>query len=112
MIRLKYIALIFLVHNQLKAQGPPITTETPIMLGLEGSAIRTFLKITDSGDGHLSLPASQVPSEEDLGKIVTDAGFTLKRIDFSNAPFLKVSGAKKIRSQTKDSSHKKILKGS
>ncbi len=54
MIRLKYIALIFLVHNQLQAQGPPITTETPIMLGLEGSAIRTFLKITDSGDGRLT----------------------------------------------------------
>ena len=27
-----------------KAQGPPITTESPIMLGLEGSGFRTFTK--------------------------------------------------------------------
>ena len=27
------------------AQGPPINTDTPIMLGLEGRGVRTFLKV-------------------------------------------------------------------
>jgi hypothetical protein len=34
----------FLSATTLLAQGPPITTETPIMLGLEGNGIRTFGK--------------------------------------------------------------------
>jgi hypothetical protein len=37
------ITLLLLTIN-LFAQGPPITTETPVMLGLEGSGIRTFGK--------------------------------------------------------------------
>ncbi len=66
----------------------------------------------EEGLVYMSLPASQMPSEEDLGKIVTDAGFTLKQIDFSTAPFPKASGAKRVKSKIKNSSHKKKLKGS
>ena len=36
------ISLLLFVANLINAQGPPITTETPVMLGLEGSGIRTF----------------------------------------------------------------------
>ena len=36
--------LFFLFSGNLFAQGPPITAETPVMLGLEGSGIRTFGK--------------------------------------------------------------------
>ncbi len=32
-----------------RAQGPPILTDTPIMLGLEGRGVRTFLKIVRKG---------------------------------------------------------------
>ena len=39
------IICLFSVTN-LMAQGPPITTETPIMLGLEGGGIRTFGRFT------------------------------------------------------------------
>ncbi len=35
--------LLFAAH-QVLAQGPPINTDTPIMLGLEGGGIRTFAK--------------------------------------------------------------------
>lgn len=36
--------LFFMAQNAL-AQGPPINTDTPIMLGLEGSGLRSFVKI-------------------------------------------------------------------
>ncbi len=36
--------LAFIYSVYLPAQGPPITTGTPVMLGLEGSGIRTFGK--------------------------------------------------------------------
>lgn len=42
---LNYIALLLFFSNISFAQGPPITTETPVMLGLEGSGIRTFGKV-------------------------------------------------------------------
>lgn len=35
---------VFASTINLRAQGPPVTTDTPIMLGLEGSGIRTFAK--------------------------------------------------------------------
>ena len=37
------LALIMLIISvKVEAQGPPIFTDTPIMLGLEGRGIRTF----------------------------------------------------------------------
>lgn len=65
----------------------------------------------EEGLAYMALPAVQVPSEEDLGRIVTDAGFTLKRIEFGKEPFIKVSRAKKMKSKTKNSSNEKKLKG-
>lgn len=38
----------WLLSWQSWSQGPPITTETPVMLGLEGSGIRTFGKFTST----------------------------------------------------------------
>ncbi|MCF6182213.1 hypothetical protein [Lutibacter sp.] len=38
-----FILLVFYITLS-NAQGPPITTQTPVMLGLEGSGIRTFGK--------------------------------------------------------------------
>ncbi len=44
MIKWIPFCICFLSAITLFAQGPPITTETPIMLGLEGNGIRTFSK--------------------------------------------------------------------
>lgn len=42
-IRINFLVIFGLgIIFQSQAQGPPITVETPIMLGLEGSGIRTF----------------------------------------------------------------------
>ena len=43
------------------AQGPPITTETPIMLGLEGSGIRTFGKFISKENANIYVQAIGVP---------------------------------------------------
>ncbi len=66
----------------------------------------------EEGLVYMSLPASQMPSEEDLGKIVTDAGFTLKQIDLSKEPFSKVSGVKRKKAKAKNSSNMKKSKES
>lgn len=42
MIRLIFLFISLFSVTLLFSQGPPITTETPIMLGLEGNGIRTF----------------------------------------------------------------------
>ena len=44
MHRLSTILLFLIMVSTLSAQGPPITTGTPVMLGLEGNGIRTFGK--------------------------------------------------------------------
>lgn len=43
---LHFILLLICTSAVSYSQGPPITTETPIMLGLEGNGIRTFGKYT------------------------------------------------------------------
>jgi len=45
------LALAFLITNTTKAQGPPIYTDTPILLGLDGGGIRTFGKFTSTETG-------------------------------------------------------------
>lgn len=37
-----FVTAIFLFPKETSAQGPPIFTDTPIMLGLEGRGVRTF----------------------------------------------------------------------
>ena len=45
MMKYTFLAILFLSTTiHLFAQGPPITAETPVMLGLEGNGIRTFGK--------------------------------------------------------------------
>jgi len=43
--KLQYILFFVCFSQIIFAQGPPITTETPVMLGLDGNGIRTFGKI-------------------------------------------------------------------
>ena len=38
------ISLLLLLSISLNAQGPPIFTDSPLLLGLEGGGIRTFGK--------------------------------------------------------------------
>ncbi len=42
-------------------QGPPITVETPIMLGLGGSGIRTFNRFTSVENGHAFVHVLTIP---------------------------------------------------
>ncbi len=42
------LGLLFVFTNISKAQGPPIYTDTPILLGLDGGGIRTFAKFTST----------------------------------------------------------------
>lgn len=42
------LTLFLFIALNLSAQGPPITAETPLMLGLEGSGVRTFGRFTSS----------------------------------------------------------------
>ena len=43
------------------SQGPPITTETPIMLGLEGSGIRTFGKFISKENANIYIQPIGIP---------------------------------------------------
>jgi len=45
---LSILVLTFIFYNSIKAQGPPIYTDTPILLGLDGGGIRTFGKFTST----------------------------------------------------------------
>lgn len=52
-------AIIF--YNSAKAQGPPIYTDTPILLGLDGGGIRTFGKFTSTETGNVFVQPLIVP---------------------------------------------------
>lgn len=57
-LKLKLIILVLLTFtftNKLFAQGPPINTDTPILLGLTGGGFRTFGKVisTDFGETYV-----------------------------------------------------------
>jgi len=40
-----------------------------------------------AGLAYISTPISQKPTKESLEKIITDAGFTVGKIEYSNKPF-------------------------
>ena len=42
----------------------------------------------ESGLALISTPKNQKPEEEDLKKIITEAGFTVGNIEYSNVPFV------------------------
>lgn len=53
--------MMTLLSFQAMAQGPPIFTETPIMLGLEGRGIRTFGRYVDAENGKAYVQVMAVP---------------------------------------------------
>lgn len=55
-----FIFLIFLTTFSW-AQGPPITTQTPVMLGLEGSGIRTFGKFISKENANVYVQVFAIP---------------------------------------------------
>ena len=55
------LALAFILTNMTRAQGPPIYTETPILLGLDGGGIRTFGKFTSTGNGNAFVQPLAIP---------------------------------------------------
>ena len=59
------IILIFILSHILIpvvfSQGPPITTETPVMLGLEGSGIRTFGKFISKENANIYIQPFGIP---------------------------------------------------
>ncbi len=55
------VVLVVLLMSLGYAQGPPITTETPIMLGLEGSGIRTFGKFISKENAKIYVHPLAIP---------------------------------------------------
>ncbi|MBI1936917.1 MAG: hypothetical protein HYS25_02220 [Ignavibacteriales bacterium] len=49
--RIEFIFVFALAAVSLQAQGPPIFTDSPILLGLEGSGLRTFGKLSSTEVG-------------------------------------------------------------
>ena len=78
MLKMNKVILIvcgILSTINLFAQGPPITTETPIMLGLEGSGIRTFGKFISKENATIYVQPIGIPyninSKFQVGGIVS-----------------------------------------
>ncbi len=55
------IGHLLLASNLSLAQGPPIVTDTPIMLGLEGRGIRTFGNIISNENGNAYVHPLAIP---------------------------------------------------
>ena len=55
------LAICTFLTLSLFAQGPPITVETPVMLGLEGSGIRTFGKFISKKSGTVYVQPIAIP---------------------------------------------------
>ena len=53
--------LLALSPNLVIAQGPPIYTDTPILLGLEGSGIRTFSKFVKQEEANIYIQPIIIP---------------------------------------------------
>lgn len=51
----------FFLATVTHSQGPPITTETPVMLGLEGSGIRTFGKFISKENANIYVQPIGIP---------------------------------------------------
>lgn len=70
------------------AQGPPITTETPIMLGLNGSGIRTFGKFISKENVNVYLQIFAIPynisSKFQVGAVLPYKSINPKEMDKVN----------------------------
>jgi len=54
-------SILLLMGITAKAQGPPIFTETPIMLGLEGGGVRTFGKFISKNNAYIYVQPIVIP---------------------------------------------------
>ena len=61
MNRLIIIALIHFSATTMFSQGPPITTDTPVMLGLQGNGIRTFGKFISKENTSIYIQPIAIP---------------------------------------------------
>jgi hypothetical protein len=55
------ILVLLLFLSEAKAQGPPIFTETPIMLGLDGGGVRTFGKFISKENAKVYIQPIAIP---------------------------------------------------
>jgi len=55
------LIICFLLTKNVLSQGPPITVETPIMLGLEGNGIRTFGKFISKENATIYIQPIGIP---------------------------------------------------
>ena len=60
-IKLTSISFLLLISISLYAQGPPIFTDSPLLLGLEGGGIRTFGKYISTESGQTYIQPLVVP---------------------------------------------------
>jgi len=55
------VILLFSLTANVFSQGPPITTATPIMLGLEGNGVRTFGKFISKENVNIYVQPIGIP---------------------------------------------------
>jgi len=60
-MKILLIVVTVLSSFKLLAQGPPITTQTPVMLGLEGGGIRTFGKFISKENANIYIQPFAIP---------------------------------------------------
>jgi len=88
MFKKQYLIFSILFSNLLLAQGPPITTQTPVMLGLEGNGIRTFGKFISKEKANVYVQVFAVPynisSKFQVGGILPYKSISPKGMDKVN----------------------------
>ena len=55
------VCLLVLISMEINAQGPPVFSDTPILLGLEGRGVRTFGKYISKKNGDIYLQPIAIP---------------------------------------------------
>lgn len=79
-IKYCFIIICFLLSIKSLAQGPPIFTETPLMLGVEGRGIRTFGNIMEKENANIYMQPIAIPynitSKWQVGAIVPFVAIT------------------------------------
>ena len=103
-----YALFLLLLCSEAIAQGPPIFTETPIMLGLEGRGVRTFGKYISKENANVYMHPIAIPynitSKWQVGGIVP---FVNKAPDGVDSKF----GLADVKLFTKYQLHQKDGKG-
>ncbi len=60
-IVLIFVVILFFDSNKILAQGPPISTDTPILLGLDGGGVRTYVKYSTYKNGRTLIQPIAIP---------------------------------------------------